>query len=171
MNVRLTFFFSWSVDRYRSVDRYKGRARYRVLHTVSSIFRLSLTHTHTHTHTHTRTHAHTHTHTHTTDEMGLFLFCNVFSLRLAIFACRACHSSGILFSFWQTNTHTPDWEKRCFQIKLWMICVAWQRRVQVVIVDDASLRWKPEDEEMKEKFTTMKCQLHIWGSTQQHVSV
>ena len=34
-------------------------------HTVSSIFRLSLTHTHTHTHTHARTHARTHTHTHT----------------------------------------------------------------------------------------------------------
>ena len=34
-------------------------------HTVSSIFRLSLTHTHTHTDTQTHTHSHTHTHTHT----------------------------------------------------------------------------------------------------------
>ena len=33
-------------------------------HTVSSIFRLSLTHTHTHTHSHTHSHTHTHTHTH-----------------------------------------------------------------------------------------------------------
>ena len=28
-----------------------------------------------------------------------------FSSRLAIFACRACHSSGTFFSFWHTRTH------------------------------------------------------------------
>ena len=40
-----------------------------------------------------------------TDEMGLFLFCTFLFIALAIFACRACHSSGTLF-FILTHTHT-----------------------------------------------------------------
>ena len=37
--------------------------------------------------------------------MGLFLFCTFLFIALAIFACRACHSCGTLFSFWHTHTH------------------------------------------------------------------
>ena len=44
--------------------------------------------------------------THTCTEMGIFLFCTFLFIALAIFAFRACHSSGTLFSFSHTHTHT-----------------------------------------------------------------
>ena len=47
--------------------------------------------------------------------MGLFLFCTFLVIALAIFACRACHSSGTLFSFWHTHTRarTTKWLENC----------------------------------------------------------
>ena len=48
-----------------------------------------------------------------TDEMGLFLFCTFLFIALAIFACRACHSSGTLF-FILTHTGTRSTGKRSY---------------------------------------------------------